>query len=93
MDCSRSHSVLTQCDFNGWGVHNCDHSEDVGVVCWPGSTKFFAQLKPFSISLNILFTDKYNVPVGGVRVLDTTGSSITVTWEVCELEYFDMINT
>ncbi|GLC67651.1 AGAP004118-PA [Pleodorina starrii] len=25
---------LYQCDFKGWGYHNCDHSEDVGVQCF-----------------------------------------------------------
>ena len=29
-----------------------------------------------------LSTDEYNLPVSGIRVLGTTGSSATVTWEV-----------
>ncbi|XP_063955706.1 deleted in malignant brain tumors 1 protein-like isoform X2 [Lytechinus pictus] len=33
MDCSGFESVLTQCDNNGWGIHNCIHSEDAGVDC------------------------------------------------------------
>ena len=37
LDCTRSHDDLSECDFNGWGVTNCDHDEDVGVVCWPGA--------------------------------------------------------
>ncbi|PVD22127.1 hypothetical protein C0Q70_17931 [Pomacea canaliculata] len=31
--CTGSESTLTQCPFPGWGEHNCDHSEDVGVRC------------------------------------------------------------
>ena len=32
--------MLSECDHNGWGVHNCDHTADVGVICWPGLTVF-----------------------------------------------------
>lgn len=31
--CGGSESDLASCTFSGWGVHNCSHSEDVGVEC------------------------------------------------------------
>ncbi|XP_025113550.1 uncharacterized protein LOC112575757 [Pomacea canaliculata] len=31
--CTGSEPTLTQCPFSGWGEHDCDHSEDVGVRC------------------------------------------------------------
>ncbi|XP_062511968.1 MAM and LDL-receptor class A domain-containing protein 1-like isoform X2 [Corticium candelabrum] len=31
--CSAGDLRLQHCSFRGWGSHNCDHSDDVGVIC------------------------------------------------------------
>jgi len=33
LGCSRDHAALEDCPHGDLGVHNCGHSEDVGVKC------------------------------------------------------------
>ena len=36
VDCNAGEERLEDCTHRGWGVHNCNHRDDVGVVCRPG---------------------------------------------------------
>lgn len=40
IQCKGTESHLSSCDFKSWGVSDCSHKEDVGVICETGNTNF-----------------------------------------------------
>ena len=35
--CTGNESSLTECHRSNWGIHNCGHHEDAGVICKAGN--------------------------------------------------------
>ncbi|KAG8006942.1 Galectin-3-binding protein A [Nibea albiflora] len=40
IQCKGTETHLSSCDFKSWGVTDCSHKEDVGVICETGDTNF-----------------------------------------------------
>ena len=43
--CTGTETSIVYCHHNGWGNHDCTHSEDVSVSCIPGMVTNGLQLK------------------------------------------------
>ena len=43
--CTGAKSFLSQCPFSGWGVNNCGHSDDAGVVCQGRKVHVYSYVK------------------------------------------------
>ncbi|NXU49379.1 SRB4D protein, partial [Turnix velox] len=48
VDCKGWEAALSECWSHGWGIHNCYHYEDVGVVCNGNKDEFLGGGKAFS---------------------------------------------
>ena len=79
--CAGSESRLADCPFAGWGLHNCRHSEDVGVSCGPAAGTSLNSLTLSGTLLTLRFDrplDSGSVPSPGEFVAEAGGSPIPV---------------
>jgi hypothetical protein len=43
--CKGDEDSISKCRHRGWGIHNCGHDEDIGVVCQPKGKEYMLYFK------------------------------------------------
>uniref|UniRef100_A0A4W4GTY3 protein-lysine 6-oxidase n=1 Tax=Electrophorus electricus TaxID=8005 RepID=A0A4W4GTY3_ELEEL len=84
--CTGTESSISDCRFNGWGIHDCTHAEDLGVVC---SSDELSNTKLVFFLISLLQTVG-RVSLEEVRlrpVLPSTRNSALVTEGVVEVKH------
>ena len=80
VDCS-SADRFEDCTHRGWGVHNCGSSENIGLVCNPGTSGMVMYM--YCVRISVTFACYAGVPeVTGLRIIAVSHTSITVRWDV-----------
>ncbi|XP_078612623.1 uncharacterized protein LOC144882595 [Branchiostoma floridae x Branchiostoma japonicum] len=69
--CSGTEPSLEYCDQRGWGSHNCDHSEDVGLICDAPVTT--TEMQPTTIPQTTLYPDNGIITFSGFSVRLSSG--------------------
>lgn len=62
VQCSGTEATLIDCPFKGWGINDCSHDDDAGVLC--GGNKLYRFIV-YSQAFSLFFTNRYILyPVG-----------------------------
>ena len=85
VDCDSSDEVLEDCSFRPWGQNNCDHGDDVGVICRPSEHTIIDSKLHQLMFAPLDFIGNYLArPVENFTVIHVASTSITVRWNVSQ---------
>ncbi|XP_066548931.1 lysyl oxidase homolog 4 [Amia ocellicauda] len=88
--CDGTERSLGDCRSNGWGVSDCQHSEDLGVICTEQRTHMFAQPRQPERPTNLINQVANKVKIDEVRlrpILTNTKGRAPITEGVVEVKH------
>ncbi|XP_018080223.1 lysyl oxidase homolog 4 [Xenopus laevis] len=80
--CSGTESSITECESNGWGISDCKHSEDVGVLCSASRLRASEQTQAITV--------QYTKKIEEVRIKPISArakASVPVTEGIVEVKH------
>ena len=82
VNCIAGDEILEDCNFNPWGINNCDHGDDVGVICRPSKCTLLSIFELLGSPFFVADGDNFLAPVENFTLSHVSATSITVRWNV-----------